>query len=258
MSEVIVLGDTHANWPSTKAILNRKLRQSQNMFVTTILQVGDFGYWPRQSEWHLSLGEFLAERNVTMHFADGNHEDHEALNALHAESGGLDQVAIDPDTQRIWHWRRGSVMALEDDINVMFFGGAASVDRAQRTPGKDWFSEEIPNRLDYEYAAANVEEKGRPDFVVAHDTPHFAPPIYDRHQRPEWPEVDIQTSKQVRAQLTTLFDILKPAGWFAGHHHDRMSQIMHGCMFEVLACDGMPFDRWAATFDLREMKRKMR
>jgi hypothetical protein len=219
-----------------------------------ILQVGDFGYWPRQSQWHHALGQFLADRGVLMHFADGNHEDHEALNMLHAEQGGVKQVSIDPDTHSIWHWRRGSIGIFDNDVKIMFFGGAASVDRKMRTPGFDWFSEELPTWGDYENAMASMEEHGQPDFVVAHDTPNFAPPQYDRHQQTIWPQEDIVASQHVRMMLTRVCEEALPTVWFAGHHHKRETQTLHGTTFEVLACDGMPFDEWSQVFDLDELK----
>lgn len=249
---VLVVGDTHANWPATKSMLNRHLRYPENVFVKHVLQVGDFGYWPRQSGWHNALGEFLAERNVHLHFADGNHEDHEMLDQLHAENGGLDQVAVD-EAEHVWHWRRGSVWSFHG-FRVMFFGGAASVDRSFRTPGLDWFSEELPRSLDYEYAFSNVELGGQVDFVVAHDTPEFAPPTYDRHQEAQWPAIDIQSSKQVRRELAQLFEVAQPKVWFAGHHHRRESVTARGCQFEVMGCDGQPYDQWAQAFNLYEMK----
>lgn len=248
MTRVLVLGDTHADWDATKRVLNRMLTDD----IEAILQVGDFGYWPHMSDWHVELGRFLDDREVTLHFADGNHEDHESLNALY-EGAHRNSVFLDPDTKRVQHHRRGSVYSFEN-TDVMFFGGAASVDRKMRTPGISWFSQELPTWQDFEFAV-KFAEVWAPEFVVAHDTPDFAPPQYDRHQQTLWPAEDIQTSKHVRMIMAKLCEAVEPKVWFAGHHHKRMTEVKNGTTFEVMACNGEPFDEWAQVFDLDELRK---
>ena len=43
----------------------------------------------------------------------------------------------------IFYMPRGSVLSLSDGRNVLFMGGAESVDKRRRTPGYDWFKQEL-------------------------------------------------------------------------------------------------------------------
>ena len=77
----MVVGDVHGNTVFMRSAIERASVRG----INTILQVGDFGYWPhtKSGEKFLKdLERFAAERNVTVWWIDGNHENHEWLGLL--------------------------------------------------------------------------------------------------------------------------------------------------------------------------------
>lgn len=168
---ILVAGDTHHNrdWCATLSKLARRHRCSY------VLQVGDFGYWPR---WKNKRGKptgqsFLdsidehAERNgVEWVFIDGNHDDHASLSDHHPDDQGFVTVRphlrYAPRGQR-WTW---------DGVRFGALGGAYTIDavvdgRLQYTPGVDWFPElEQVSDADVDRLGAGVL-----DVLVAHDAP---------------------------------------------------------------------------------------
>lgn len=232
-SQVLIMGDVHANWDVVPRLLNRRLRPN----IRTILQVGDLGYWPRATQWHEALGEFLDERDVTLYFADGNHEDHDMLDAQ-PTGKPLDAAG------RIYHVKRGDVLNFGGH-RVLFFGGAVSVDKEWRTPGHSWFDREVCDFNEFKKAwdATNIE------YVVAHDLPWVAKPQYPEYSM--WPKYLTDAGRSNREQLTGLAERLQPRTWFAGHHHRRLTtDHLDGTVYEVMSCDGDAFERIAAVFDL--------
>lgn len=197
-----------------------------------VWQVGDFGYWPRVAKHRTeNFLEILSGANVPVYFADGNHEDHKSL-------GSLDSQGVFFLYRNIGHVRRGTVLGIAN-LNVLFFGGAHSVDRTYRTSGMDWFPEEVPSIAQWEYAleAENV------DVVIAHDVPGWVDFGYPPVDQSFWPQREILASESFRRELGELSLQLKPRFWFGGHHHVRRTLKGDDGMFpdvHVLNCDGYP------------------
>jgi len=186
--------------------------------------------------------------DVTMWFTDGNHEDHEALDALPA----IHWNPIDKHG-RVRHVKRGQRINIGGH-GVLFFGGAVSVDKPWRTPGVSWFDREVPSRSEWDYAwgyAAAAHGPTSVDIVVAHEVPDMSPPHYP--DRGPWPQDLHNAGQQFRSGLSSLALALRPKIWFAGHHHQRFSSAKDDIRFEVMSCDGAPFGDWAQIFDLNEL-----
>ena len=64
----------------------------------------------------------------------------------------------------IYYMRRGNVLTLQDGRNVLFMGGAHSVDKDAREPEVDWFPEEIIAERDLH----NLPEDKDIDIVISH------------------------------------------------------------------------------------------
>lgn len=239
-SRAIVIGDMHADWPSTRRILTRYLEDPANADVTYIFQCGDLGYWPNlRPQFIPSLSNLLAEYGVIMYWADGNHEDHEALDAMPYPTNAVD------DAERIIHVKRGETVRLLGQ-NIMFFGGAVSVDRNNRTAGYDYYLREVQSNDEWEkaYAQKNV------DIVIAHDVPDLSRPWYTKRDQDFWPPDTIRESEVIRSRMSHLSETLKPRLWFSGHHHERATTVVDDTRYEVMNCNGSPFEEWAVVFDL--------
>ena len=71
-----------------------------------VVHLGDFGYWrmdPSTIKFISGQSRLLAAHDMTLVFVDGNHEDHDRLDALCIDS----EVGLRKVTNRIWHLPRG-------------------------------------------------------------------------------------------------------------------------------------------------------
>ncbi|SMF34653.1 metallophosphoesterase family protein [Desulfovibrio gilichinskyi] len=198
--KTIILGDIHGDF------------QVINHLVTTeqpdiIIQCGDFGYWPHQNGWPpadppLKLG------NTKLYWCEGNHEDHEELANI-TESG---QLEVAPNC---FYQPRGSILALPDGRNVLFFGGADSTDKESKIEGKSWFSNEIPAANDFE----KLDPNQHIDIVVSHTCPSSfvlrrTPPL--GYSKVPWLA---KADDPTRDILDLILQKYEPAQWFFGHFH---------------------------------------
>jgi len=67
--------------------------------------------------------------------------------------------------------KRGSVLKLPDKRNILFIGGALSIDKKQRTIGYDWFPQEtISQKNIFELPDEKI------DIVISHTAPKYFHP----------------------------------------------------------------------------------
>ena len=241
--KVVLVGDTHANG----GFAADAVRAAHARGVSVAFQLGDFGFWPRDSRGRNFLGRVsavLESRDMCLLFADGNHEDHEML--PHFEAAAPVELAEFP---RIVWVPRGVTVTLGADVaaetTVMFFGGAVSVDQHHRTPGYDWFPTEVASRAHWERAFAHPS--GSVDVVVAHDVPFGV----DLRLDPIWPEKFLTQADAHRRAITELCDHLSPRRWFAGHYHQRASGVRRRTALDVFPHDTIRIEDACAIFDLR-------
>ena len=219
MYKVIVVGDIHGDWPS----LNRLMQKKQPDLV---LCCGDFGWWPsmevqrpvlygQQSAWLLK--GLKVPEGCTVMWCDGNHEDHEGL-----ESMGIHQKEEVWCYEGVVHKPRGTTHELPNGQRILFFGGAASIDKELRTPGFDWFHQEIPTQVQLDRALSAP----KCDIVVSHTCPTA------------WtPDKLPMTGKRDDSTRLVLQDILeyhKPTQWFHGHWHKEGRGEHEGCKWMSL------------------------
>ena len=216
--KVLLVGDAHGN---TNFMLHAFV-VAEELSVTEIFQLGDFGVWPGLSgEMYLQALDGALERHpgLTLSFLDGNHEDFEQL----------EQFAADPDRQvgdgRVWVtprilWcPRGTVLRVAGR-DVGFLGGAVSVDRHLRTPYVSWWPQEnlTPGDVD----RLNVNSGGRLDVLLTHDAPASADLGFDTAYRDgRWPDAAIEESKGTRLLLDEAVAANRPKVVAHGHWHLR-------------------------------------
>ena len=201
-SNILVIGDTHGRWE----LLNKHIF-NENINVDIILQVGDFGFWPGLPKCNLSR---INNGDTKIYFCDGNHEDFHALNSL--ENNEV--------SENIFYMKRGSTLKLPDGRNVLFMGGAHSIDMEWRTPGFDWFPEETIHDKDME----NLPEE-KIDILISHtcSTELYgnmagAYNIYDPS----------------RFYLSKIIELYSPKLWFFGHWHRYNEGVLHDTKWTCL------------------------
>ena len=110
----------------------------------------------------------------------------------------------------------------------MFIGGAFSTDRARRTEGYDWWSDEelsiveLNSILDNYVAAA-------PLVVVTHTCPEIvARRICGRSGRP------YSSVSRTDQAFQAMFELHQPEYWVFGHHHYSFREVIDGTRFICL------------------------
>ena len=211
--KVIIVGDLHGNWGKFNQLINELEQKNQNEELL-FLCVGDFGFWPNIPWWtyteysggsvinrkvrNIQPDEGIKKRdNTVVRFCDGNHEDHWALQKLtNLEIGN-----------NIFYQPRGSVLTLDDGRNLLFMGGAHSIDKLNRTHGYDWFPEETICMKDM----YNLSDQ-KIDVVISHTCPL------------EWLNTMLKNDTRKATDpsneaLSQLLSIYNPSLWFFGHWH---------------------------------------
>ncbi len=246
---ILLVGDTHGDIVNARRVTAHAARQD----VDVVLQVGDFGYWPRADwgKWFLSeLEDACAATDVHWQFIDGNHEDHVVLHSLPMdESTGLapvsEHLSFIPRCHR-WVW---------DEVSFQSVSGAVSVDRMYRVEDETWFADEVlsPEQVD------TIRGLGPVDVVVAHDVP-VGVAFMDRRLEVDvepglrqaarlFPYKDLLVSDAHRRTLRGLFDTLQPKAWVHGHHHVAYEEEWMGCRIIGLGDNGTPIERQTLVLD---------
>lgn len=205
---ILIMGDIHGEWGKANALITKKN-------PSLIIQCGDFGWWPqfamaRSTVYHLRSWTHmgLKTNGALCLFCDGNHENHEDLQRIQKDQGGNKAVHL---YEKVFWMSRGALFTLPDGRNVLFYGGADSIDKHLRTRGLDWYPEEIPSYLECVKALNRTEKI---DIVVSHTAPHEWVPDVCRREK---------FSDPTRDHLSRILEIHKPDLWFHGHWH-RESQ----------------------------------
>lgn len=155
---VFALGDIHGLWNQLNAVINTNIRQNSRLrrfgestkVEVVVLQCGDFGYWPHTGQAADAVSNiknavpFLHDGHVKIFWCDGNHENHDELDALERRHPGQPFLEVAP---HIHFATFDSVLKLAAG-NVLFAGGAVSSDKAGRTPGESWWAQETIDDAD--------------------------------------------------------------------------------------------------------------
>ena len=212
---IYVVGDIHAEF----SYLNRFI---EGKAPDILLCCGDFGYWENhRNGWY---HDKLKNPKTKVYFCDGNHECHPALVELVDEYGWKNPIEIQKD---LFYCPRGSSIVLPTGESVLFFGGADSIDKDWRTPGRDWFPEENISqreidRLDGKYY----------DIVVSHTCPSplVKPMLNCLGLDSSYPKYSDPNSKA----LDVVYESAKPSKWYFGHWHVPYDTVIDNCEFRCL------------------------
>jgi len=205
--KILAVGDVHGVFER----LNHLIQQEE---PDIILQVGDFGYWPRLEDQDL---EAIDTSRTRIYFCEGNNDDLDSLNALVKQPG--QPVELAPN---LIYMPRGAVLELEDGRRVLFMGGGQSVDRYRRDEGWDWFPEEIISEDDLVHLPQPPI-----DIVISHTCPVEFPIEEARRKKLQ----DIDPS---RAMLSRILHKYHPALWYFGHWHTCGEGICEDTMWVCL------------------------
>jgi hypothetical protein len=206
--KVIISGDIHGMY----GYLNDLVKQET---PDLIIVCGDMGYgFPNDK-----IDKIVA-MNTKIVFCDGNHDNHWKLRELKS-------LAV---AENVFYQPRGSTMRLPDGRNILFMGGANSIDRDRRTVGVSWWPEEVISQSDFR----NLPDEDI-DIFITHTCSNE---IYDKYIQFHLggrytPRKDKDPSYHA---LSTLWEMYGPTQWFFGHFHINLSGKLSGTRWQALAC----------------------
>ena len=253
---IYLAGDLHGEWDIFNTFINSKIRQSKKVKTyleqfdeveAVILQAGDFGYWPHKhcttdlSRRGRTLWNQYGIKNevpglkdglVKIYWCDGNHENHDALDALETANPSQAFHEIMPG---VYFASFGSILQLLDGTRVMFCGGADSIDKDWRTPGDTWWPQEIINIQDMN----RLPKPGSVsvDWVLS----HTCPTCFQIEKVLGYSGKENDPSKQY---LDWIFKSFSPKRWWFGHYHDYRRGEYRGCRWTLLNMCGGSSKRW--------------
>lgn len=223
--KTLIIGDLHANF----GLLNLLLKKEEPELV---LSTGDFGYWPDfLGEWHTDpitgkqkIFQMYLENKCPIYFCDGNHEDHTAL--LNLKSNEI--------MPNIFYMKRGSTLTI-NNINILFIGGAFSIDRTYRIPQKTWFIEETIQQKDI----LNLPDM-KIDMIISHTAPREFVVINDKDEFAKDPSRDA---------LSYVLNKYNPELWNFSHWHKYMNGKYHRTHWTCLDMAGVG-KNWYKVLDI--------
>jgi hypothetical protein len=234
--KTFIAGDIHADFGALNQFINKKRPD-------ILLQCGDFGWWPhRHGTDKITRNRRFDQYAVKpggakIYWCDGNHENHDDLQErVRAAQGGPVEIPV----PGCFYMPRGSILTLPDGRNVLFFGGAMSTDKEDRTEGDSWWAAEVPTIKDLEHARAQVAAHGgRVDIVISHTGPtRFL------RQLPKNKIDQARLGDPTVALLDTLLEEFRPGRWFFGHFHLFAQGEDQSCAWQCLSGEGLGGKWW--------------
>lgn len=215
-TRVAIAGDWHGNIDWVRRVV--MLLRDRAPEVDTILQLGDFGFFPRRTGQY-----FVAEVDVVCRAAGvkrvlvtpGNHEDWLVLDKMFAVLPG-EAVRL---SEVVWVLPRGFRFTLGGHT-FLSFGGAASVDYEWRSTGHDWWMTEAPTAAQ----VASAIGDGPADVMLSHETVSGATAEVERTLRSNplgFSAEALGYSAVSRQRVTEVWDAVQPAVLAHGHMHVR-------------------------------------
>lgn len=198
--------------------IHGKLYDYQMMIenVERSIQVGDFGIGFAGDYWHDKVNEI--HENTNHRFIRGNHDDPGKCEK--------DMVGYIPD------------ITVEND--VMFIGGAWSIDWQWRTPDLNWWEDEELSMSEIE-KALEVFTITKPRVMITHDAPNSV--THDMFVKAglalggaDAPLIKTRTGQM----FEVMFELHQPEEWYFGHWHHTKLLERNGTKFQCLGeCDFM-------------------
>jgi predicted phosphodiesterase len=235
LTNIVAVGDVHGKYGE----LGYRIKERYKVTDSIICCCGDIGLgFHKEGYYHdefKKLNYILKAKNNVLFFVRGNHDNPDYFNGdLAKEINHFSHLALVPDY----------FVADTGAGNILFIGGATSVDRSARTPNESyWFgeyNEYAPEKLDA--LTSNI------DIVITHTSPAFTEPK-TKTGLMAWVSDTrdyslIDDCGNERQKMTNVYEHLlrnghKPHHWAYGHFHQSKREIFDNTKFVV--CDELEF-----------------
>lgn len=208
MAKTRIVGDIHGNFNEYDVfILNLRGMRHRGEAPERSIQVGDFGIGFYSPYWHESVRDWQ-KLHSTQRFIRGNHDDPAMCKTM---PGYIPDGTVEGD--------------------VMYIGGAWSIDRAMRTEGKDWWPDEELSMQELE-ALIDVYRETKPRVMFTHDCPEqIAWDMFvSRGSRFGMKHHKTRTGQA----LQSMWEYHQPEMWFFGHWHETRDLTLNGTKFQCV------------------------
>lgn len=254
--KVMVAGDWHgdSDWGINV------VTQTASEGISTILHLGDFGFWP--GDWGANylkrLESALKYWGVTIAVTPGNHEDWDRLDMKKTKDKDDGWGEVKHMTDHIIVLPRAYRTELEysgGSRSLVSLGGAPSIDFVNRSEGRSWWKSEMITQADVDATIAG----GHADIMLAHDSPDApwcAPAVEEIIYNPNsvrfWGAPGVKYAEEGRKLMHEAYEGVMPKVFFHGHFHVYSSRTHeHGAVW------ALPDQRQggnAVTLDLATLK----
>lgn len=222
-ARVAIAGDWHADTRYGVVAIDHAAQRDANV----VIQLGDFGY-NFTDDYLDALDQVLDWHEMVLGFVDGNHENFDRLLGWPIAADGLrylrDRIVHLP---RGFRWRWG-------ETRCVAVGGAYSIDRFLRTPGRSWWPQES---ITIEEARVIVAQ-GRADAMFCHDCPAGITVPGAAGDRFGFPADELARSEEHRDLLRCIVDAVRPQRLWHGHFHHRYQALLDGPGYRTVV-DGL-------------------
>jgi hypothetical protein len=220
---VLLSGDFHANALGELSILTKKslckkygIEKYQRINFHIIL--GDGGFlWPGNQRTDAYNYQTFACRPFPVLSVIGNHEPMLGMQLPEADIGLGETVYLVNQDPFVAYLKRGKIYRI-DGFKFLVLGGALSIDRASRIPGRSWWKEEYWSDQEQAELFKLLGEDNVFDYVLAHTGPNKinatlfsgmfsgSPKFFDA----------------VAELNDTVDSMIQCKGWFCGHWHQDL------------------------------------
>lgn len=199
MSYTRIVGDIHGAYEDYKDLVGS---------VSTSVQVGDFGVG--FSEYKDGEMARWQHNNPGHKFIRGNHDSPDVCEDM---PGYLGDYKYDQDN------------------DVLYIGGAWSIDYYHRTEGVNWWDNEELSQNQFDQIS-RLYLLHRPKVVISHDAPYQVPIKMGLLN----PAFGGPVMTRTGYRLQQIFIQHQPKHWFFGHWHKDATLQISGCEFTCLGC----------------------
>jgi hypothetical protein len=204
-----IIGDIHGKWYDyVNFSLLQGIRHNTETVPERSIQVGDFGIGFYSDYWHEEVSDWM-KKNPTHRFIRGNHDDPDKCRGM---PGWIEDGSVEND--------------------VMYIGGAWSIDHAMRTEGLDWWRDEELSTVELMKLVDRFGQV-KPRVMITHDCPTSV--AWDMFLSKG---LGLDNNKQIKTRtgeaLQAMFEIHKPESWYFGHWHHTRCQNILGTNFQCL------------------------
>jgi 3-oxoacid CoA-transferase subunit A len=222
---ILFSGDFHANAVNelssiTKNVLIKKYRQEMYDKIKYHIILGDGGFmWPHNQGTDLFNYRVLANRPFPVLCVIGNHEPILGMRDIPEVDIGIGESVYQIQSEPfVAYLKRGKIYTI-DGIKMLVLGGALSVDKNSREPGKTWWELEYWTEKEKQDVFNLLESDNTFDYVLSHTGPqHINQRLFD--------DGTLFYSAKFKDEVAILNDgihkIIKFREWWCGHWHRNL------------------------------------